>query len=74
MILHPRARLVNSAKADLRIAIGEWLKQHDLTTAEELMLLASVPNDIINSTMRAIIKMEREEGSDAPSTGLPTGA
>lgn len=64
MYLHPRTRMVNSARTDLRIVIGEWLKSHDLTTAEEIMLLTSVPGDLISGTMRAIIKLEREESSD----------
>lgn len=68
MQIHPRTRIVNRAQTDLRTVIEGWLKAHDLTTTEELMLLTTVPNDIIAGALRAIAKLEREESGDASST------
>lgn len=70
MHLHPRTQIVNSARTDLRIVIGEWLRKHDLTTSEEIMLLTSVPGDLITGAMREIIKLEREEISGGPASKL----
>lgn len=63
--MHPRAKLVNSARTDLSAALNKWHKTHQLTTAESIMLLTSVTGDLIVATMRLIVKLERAEKNEA---------
>lgn len=60
---HPRSTIVKHAERDLHRAIGEWLKNHHLTTAEEIKLLAMVPSRFISGGMEIAIHKEREDGT-----------
>jgi len=63
--MHPRAKIVNEARRTLDVALGAWFKKHDLTTAEEVMILTAAFNGIIVGAMRLAVKKEREVGNDA---------
>jgi hypothetical protein len=63
--IHPRVKIVNEARHTLDVALGTWLKKHDLTTAEGVMILTAAFNGLIVGAMRLAVKKEREIGNDA---------
>jgi len=69
--MHPRAKIVNEARRALDVALGAWLKKHNLTTAEKIMLLTVTLSNIVSSAMRRAVKEEREVGNDASSDFPP---
>lgn len=67
--MHPRARVVQEAQTDLQGRILEWLKDHDLTTIEELAVLNHTLSGTISGTLKMCLRQERhgnvDEGADA---------
>jgi hypothetical protein len=62
--LHPRERIVAKAENDLRTAVAEAVR--DLTTGEELRVLAAVFGDRVGGIAKYAIRDERHGKSDKP--------
>lgn len=62
--IHPREAIVNKAENDLRTAIAAAVRE--LTTAEELRVLASVFGDRVGGIAKYAIREERHGKTDKP--------
>ncbi len=64
--LHPREKNVRDAETDIRLAIHEAIKKHDLTTGEILRVVTACLSDEIGSIAKFAIRRERHRSTKKP--------
>lgn len=64
--LHPRERVVRQAQLDLMEALNDWQRDHELTDAEYVSLVANELGSRIGSLTRMQIRTERHGTTDKP--------
>lgn len=68
---HPRERVVREATIDLQLRMSAWLRDHQLTTVEELSIINAVLSGAIGGTLKYCIRRERH-GDDQTPGGIET--
>lgn len=66
MRMHPRERVVRKARSALQSHLTQWLKHHDLTTYEEIMVISDVMGSTITGAMKYAIREERHGDQNTP--------
>lgn len=66
MKLHPREQVVTDAENEVRTALVEAIKKYELTTGEELRILANLFGSEVGTIAKYIIRQERHGNTDTP--------
>lgn len=74
MRISARDKLIHDASTDLQGRVLEWLRSHELTTAEELAVLNHTIGGIIHSTLKSCIRRERDSESPQERSSLRNDA
>jgi len=64
--LHPRYWIVKKAEVELSKAVMDIAQKHELTTAEQLKVVAAALGDAVGSIAKYAIRQERHGDSDTP--------
>lgn len=63
---HPRERAVRKARSALQSHLTQWLRHHELTTYEEILIITSVMGEAITGAMKYGIRIERHGDPNTP--------